>query len=121
MNADQGVIINGAIRDSAEIAKLPIGCKALGTIPLKSEKKVPGTTPIYIYYPFRTFSELKTKQKAIVFCFVTPFLRLSEVFHPCCMVVFVAFCFVVTTVLHTLPYHLIPFPYVFHSIMSSIP
>ncbi|CAM9698274.1 unnamed protein product, partial [Ascophyllum nodosum] len=54
MNADQGVIINGAIRDSAEIAKLPIGCKALGTIPLKSEKKVPGTTPIYIYYPFRT-------------------------------------------------------------------
>ncbi|CAN0459181.1 unnamed protein product [Ascophyllum nodosum] len=38
----RGVIINGAIRDSAEIAKLPIGCKALGTIPLKSEKKVPG-------------------------------------------------------------------------------
>lgn len=39
----QGVIINGAIRDSAAVAKLPIGCKALGTMPLKSEKKVPGT------------------------------------------------------------------------------
>ena len=38
----QGVIIHGAIRDSAEIAKLPLGCKALGTMPRKSEKKVPG-------------------------------------------------------------------------------
>ena len=38
----QGVIINGAIRDSGEIAKLSFGCKALGTMPRKSEKKVPG-------------------------------------------------------------------------------
>lgn len=38
----QGVIINGAVRDSAEIAKLPFGCKALGTMPRKSEKRVPG-------------------------------------------------------------------------------
>ncbi|CAN0491625.1 unnamed protein product, partial [Scytosiphon promiscuus] len=38
----QGVIIHGAIRDSAEIAKLPLGCKALGTMPRKSEKKTPG-------------------------------------------------------------------------------
>lgn len=41
-NKWRGIIINGAIRDSAAIAKLSIGCKALGTIPLKSEKKVPG-------------------------------------------------------------------------------
>lgn len=39
----QGVIVNGAVRDSAAIAKLPFGCKALGTTPRKSEKKTPGT------------------------------------------------------------------------------
>ena len=38
----QGVIINGAIRDSVQMAKLPLGCKALGTMPCKSEKKFPG-------------------------------------------------------------------------------
>lgn len=37
------MIINGAVRDSSEIGKLPFGCKALGTMPRKSEKKVPGT------------------------------------------------------------------------------
>ncbi|CAB1118078.1 unnamed protein product [Ectocarpus sp. CCAP 1310/34] len=41
-NGWRGVIINGAVRDSSEIGKLPFGCKALGTMPRKSEKKVPG-------------------------------------------------------------------------------
>ena len=41
----QGVIINGAIRDSAEIARMPFGCKALGTMPRKSEKRNPGGGP----------------------------------------------------------------------------
>ncbi|MDZ4847433.1 MAG: ribonuclease E activity regulator RraA [Chitinophagales bacterium] len=33
-----GVIINGCIRDSAEINAMPIGVKALNTIPIKSKK-----------------------------------------------------------------------------------
>ena len=39
----QGVIINGAIRDSATMAKLFFGCKALGTVPLESESMALGT------------------------------------------------------------------------------
>ncbi|CAM9113251.1 unnamed protein product [Discosporangium mesarthrocarpum] len=41
-NGWEGVIINGAIRDSAEVGKIAIGCKALCTNPLKSEKRHPG-------------------------------------------------------------------------------
>jgi regulator of ribonuclease activity A len=37
-----GVIINGCIRDSAEIAEMPIGVKARNTHPLKSIKTFPG-------------------------------------------------------------------------------
>ncbi|MFA8438305.1 ribonuclease E activity regulator RraA [Pueribacillus sp. YX66] len=37
-----GVIINGCIRDSADIAKIDIGVFALGTNPLKSKKKGEG-------------------------------------------------------------------------------
>ena len=35
----QGIIINGCIRDSADIAKMPLGVKALNTYPLKSSKR----------------------------------------------------------------------------------
>jgi regulator of ribonuclease activity A len=37
-NGWQGLIVNGCIRDSDEIGGLPIGVKALGTHPRKSEK-----------------------------------------------------------------------------------
>ena len=37
-NGWAGVIINGPIRDSAEVAKMEFGCKALGTNPRKSNK-----------------------------------------------------------------------------------
>src|SRR5450631_1896639 len=37
-NGWSGLIVNGCIRDSAEIMGLPIGVKALGTHPRKSEK-----------------------------------------------------------------------------------
>lgn len=40
--SSQGVIINGCIRDSEDIAKMPLGVKALGTYPLKSSKRDPG-------------------------------------------------------------------------------
>ncbi|MBD3609141.1 MAG: ribonuclease E activity regulator RraA, partial [Gammaproteobacteria bacterium] len=41
-NGWAGVVINGCIRDSAEIAHIQIGVKALGTMPLKSLKKGEG-------------------------------------------------------------------------------
>eukprot|EP00542_Grammatophora_oceanica_P002915 CAMPEP_0194065720 /NCGR_PEP_ID=MMETSP0009_2-20130614/85628_1 /TAXON_ID=210454 /ORGANISM="Grammatophora oceanica, Strain CCMP 410" /LENGTH=237 /DNA_ID=CAMNT_0038718599 /DNA_START=143 /DNA_END=856 /DNA_ORIENTATION=- len=41
-NGWNGIILNGCIRDSAIIAKLPIGVKALNTYPLKSAKTHPG-------------------------------------------------------------------------------
>ncbi|SDS75118.1 regulator of ribonuclease activity A [Corynebacterium timonense] len=37
-NGWAGVVINGAIRDSAEVATMQFGCKALGTNPRKSSK-----------------------------------------------------------------------------------
>jgi regulator of ribonuclease activity A len=41
-NGWAGVIINGAVRDSAALAALPIGIKALGTNPRKSGKEGAG-------------------------------------------------------------------------------
>jgi len=38
-NGWEGVIINGCIRDSAAIKEMPIGVKALGTCPMKTEKR----------------------------------------------------------------------------------
>ena len=35
----QGIIINGCIRDSEDISKMPLGVKALNTYPLKSSKR----------------------------------------------------------------------------------
>jgi len=37
-----GVIINGCIRDSAEIAAMPLGVMAIGTCPVKSKKEGKG-------------------------------------------------------------------------------
>lgn len=38
-NGWAGILINGMVRDSAEIALMPLGVKALGTHPLKSVKR----------------------------------------------------------------------------------
>ena len=43
-NGWQGVIINGCIRDSAEINQMDIGVKALNVIPVKSKKGGVGET-----------------------------------------------------------------------------
>lgn len=42
VNGWSGVVINGAIRDSAVVATLEFGCKALGTNPRKSAKNAAG-------------------------------------------------------------------------------
>ena len=49
-NGWAGVIINGAIRDSAEIAGIDIGVKALGVNPAKSDKKGEGETDIELNF-----------------------------------------------------------------------
>lgn len=45
-NGWEGVIINGCIRDSADVAKVDIGVKALGTIPRKTIKRDQGVRGI---------------------------------------------------------------------------
>lgn len=57
MNADllhkngwAGIVINGAIRDSAEIAKIDIGVKALGLTPVRSPKKGIGAADVPVAF-----------------------------------------------------------------------
>ena len=47
-NGWAGVIINGPIRDSAEVAKMNFGCKALGSNPRKSKKDAVGEENIVL-------------------------------------------------------------------------
>ena len=54
-NGWSGVIINGAIRDSAEIAGIDIGVKALGTNPAKSVKKGEGDVDVSVEFGGVTF------------------------------------------------------------------
>jgi regulator of ribonuclease activity A len=49
-NGWAGVIINGAIRDSTEIARIDIGVKALGVNPAKSDKKGEGETDVELHF-----------------------------------------------------------------------
>lgn len=45
-----GVVVYGCIRDSAAMAKLPLGVKALDTHPLKSVKKNEGEENIVVHF-----------------------------------------------------------------------
>jgi regulator of ribonuclease activity A len=45
-----GIILYGCIRDSAGIALLPLGVKALDTIPLKSHKRNEGQANITVRF-----------------------------------------------------------------------
>lgn len=51
-----GVIINGCIRDSGEINQMPIGVKALNTIPIKSKKGGVGQVNVPVNFAGVTFS-----------------------------------------------------------------
>jgi regulator of ribonuclease activity A len=51
----QGIIVHGYIRDSADIAKMPLGVKALGTYPLKSSKRDPGFRDVPVSFGGVTF------------------------------------------------------------------
>lgn len=50
-----GVIINGCLRDSAAIADIPIGVKAIGVHPLKSVKRGVGERDIPVRFAGVTF------------------------------------------------------------------
>ena len=54
-NGWAGVIINGAIRDSAEIAAIDLGVKALGVNPAKSAKKGEGETDVELEFGYMCF------------------------------------------------------------------
>lgn len=58
-----GIIIYGCIRDSAAMATLPIGVKALNVVPLKSNKRNEGQADI----PLR-FAGVSFKPGAFVYC-----------------------------------------------------
>ncbi|MCV6615023.1 MAG: putative 4-hydroxy-4-methyl-2-oxoglutarate aldolase, partial [Cellvibrionaceae bacterium] len=49
-NGWEGIIIYGCIRDAAAIAELDLGVQALGTIPLKTEKRGIGDLNIPINF-----------------------------------------------------------------------
>ena len=49
-NGWEGVIINGCIRDSADVAKVHLGVKALGVIPRKTIKRQQGILGVPLYF-----------------------------------------------------------------------
>ena len=54
-NGWAGVIIHGCIRDSAELGQLNLGIRALGTMPLRSEKRGEGERDVPVRFAGVTF------------------------------------------------------------------
>eukprot|EP00884_Botryococcus_braunii_P004245 jgi/Botrbrau1/13821/Bobra.0056s0063.1 len=54
-NGWSGIVINGCIRDSEDIGKMPLGVKALNTYPLKSSKRDLGLRDIPVTFAGTTF------------------------------------------------------------------
>ena len=50
-----GVIIFGCIRDSAAIAQMPLGVHALGTLPMKTDKRGEGQRDLAVRFAGATF------------------------------------------------------------------
>jgi len=55
-NQWEGVLMHGLIRDSADIDRMNIGVKSLGTFPLKSVKKGTGEIDIELFFSGVTFT-----------------------------------------------------------------
>ncbi len=49
-NGWEGLVVNGAIRDSAEISSVPIGLKALAAVPRRSEKRGEGEREVPVSF-----------------------------------------------------------------------
>jgi regulator of ribonuclease activity A len=54
-NGWAGIIIHGCIRDSAELAQLNLGIRALGTMPLRSDKRGEGERDVPVRFAGVTF------------------------------------------------------------------
>jgi len=54
-NGWEGIVIHGCIRDSADVAKIDIGVKALATIPRKTVKRNQGIMDIPVHFANVTF------------------------------------------------------------------
>ena len=54
-NGWSGIVVNGCIRDSVEIATIDVGVKALNTLPLKSIKRGEGQKQIPVHFAGITF------------------------------------------------------------------
>lgn len=54
-NGWRGIIINGMVRDSMELSKIPFGVMALGTNPKKSRKDGIGTVGATLFFGAATF------------------------------------------------------------------
>lgn len=48
-NGWRGVVVNGCVRDSVELSRLPLGVLALGTCPKKSEKRGRGEREVVVH------------------------------------------------------------------------
>ena len=55
-NGWAGIVVNGCIRDSVEIAKIQIGLKALNTVPKKSVKKGQGKVDVPVEFAGLVFN-----------------------------------------------------------------
>ncbi len=55
-NGWEGVIINGCIRDSADVGRVDFGAKALATIPRKTVKRQQGVMDIPVHFADVTFT-----------------------------------------------------------------
>jgi regulator of ribonuclease activity A len=55
-NGWRGFVINGCIRDSVAIGLMPIGVKALGTHPVKTDKRGEGQRDIVVRFADATFA-----------------------------------------------------------------
>jgi regulator of ribonuclease activity A len=55
-NAWAGIVINGCIRDSAEVAHIAVGVKALATVPKRSGKEGTGERDVPVDFAGITFS-----------------------------------------------------------------
>ena len=54
-NGWAGIVVNGCVRDSAELAQLPLGVRALATNPLRSEKRGEGQRDVPVAFAGITF------------------------------------------------------------------
>ena len=54
-NGWAGIVVNGCVRDSAELAQLPLGVRALATNPLRSEKRGEGQRDVPVVFAGITF------------------------------------------------------------------